>query len=97
VRNAIGGSFICETVVSSRVMTQTNIRANPRVISSGQSDPEAGFCPSTSGEPVNITLSVPVSGSAEKVGKPSIKHCCLEHWRELERKLLSVVFRCFKD
>jgi len=97
VRNEIRRTFICQNVVSSRVMTLTNVRANPRVISSGLSDPETGFCPSNSGFPVSITLRVPVSGQAEEVWKPSIKHCCLEHWRELERKLLCVVFRCFKD
>jgi len=96
-RSEIRGTFICESVVSSRVTTWTNLRANPSAIFSGQSDPETGFCPSTSGYHVSITLRVPVSGQAEKVWKSLIKHCCLEHWRELERKVLCVVFRCFKD
>jgi len=38
VLSEIRGAFICENVVSSRVMTRANLRANPRVISSGQSD-----------------------------------------------------------
>jgi len=54
VRMEIRGTFIRETVVSSRVMTRTNIRASPLVISSGQSDPGTEFCPSTSGFPVSI-------------------------------------------
>jgi hypothetical protein len=74
-------------------MTQTNLRANPLVISSGQSDPETGFCPSTSGFPVIITVRVPVSGQAEKVWKPSIKHYCLELARIGQESTL----RCFFD
>jgi len=78
-------------------MTLTNVRTNPRVSSNGQNDPETVFCACTSGLPVSISLRVPVSGQAKEVWKPSIKHCCLEHWRELETKALCVVFRCFKD
>jgi hypothetical protein len=64
--------YIYETVVSSRNLTQTNLGANPLVISSGKNDPETGsFCPSTAGFPVSITVRVPASGKADRVWKPA--------------------------
>lgn len=98
MRNETRGTFVCKTVISSRVVTRTSLRVDLRVISSGQNDPETGFCPSTASFPISVTVHVPVSGKADKFGNLQIQHCCLEHWRALKRKVLCVVFfRCFKD